>query len=269
MSEEKKELVKVESEQSIVKITKEDVKRYLAPSATDQEIGLFLMIAKSYNLNPFKREIHLIPFKDADGRIKHQTVVGYESYIKRAEHTGQLGGWKVWIEKDKAFIEIKRKDFSEVFKWEVDKSEFDKGFSSWKKMPNFMLKKVAIAQGFRLAFSEELGGMPYIPEEISETQASENLKKEEIKKDGEIVEEVEIEKPEILISEPQRKRLYAIWKSKGYSDGVIKKWLKVHYGTEHTKEIQREWYEQICYDIEKGLIPQNEEDIREKTAEEY
>jgi hypothetical protein len=29
-------------------------------------------------------------------------------------------------------------------------------------MPRFMLKKVAIGQAFRLAFPEELGGMPYM-----------------------------------------------------------------------------------------------------------
>ncbi len=33
----------------------------------------------------------------------------------------------------------------------------------WK----FMLKKVAMSQGFRLCFSEDLGGMPYAPEEMA------------------------------------------------------------------------------------------------------
>ena len=33
-------------------------------------------------------------------------------------------------------------------------------------MPEFMIKKVCIGQGFRLAFPNELGGLPYLQEEI-------------------------------------------------------------------------------------------------------
>jgi hypothetical protein len=51
-------------------------------------------------------------------------------------------------------------------------------------MPEFMTKKVAIGQGFRLAFPNELGGMPYLAEEITD-QKFEDLeqlqKKEEVK----------------------------------------------------------------------------------------
>ena len=47
-------------------------------------------------------------------------------------------------------------------------------------MPNFMLKKVAIAQGFRLAFPDELGGLPYLAEELPATAhiTSESLGKD-------------------------------------------------------------------------------------------
>ena len=47
-------------------------------------------------------------------------------------------------------------------------------------MPNFMLKKVAIAQGFRLAFPDELGGLPYLAEELPATAhiTSESLDKD-------------------------------------------------------------------------------------------
>lgn len=36
------------------------------------------------------------------------------------------------------------------------------------RMPKFMLRKVAIAQGFRLCFPDELGEMPYTADEITE-----------------------------------------------------------------------------------------------------
>lgn len=157
----------------------EDIKQYIAPNATDKELYFFINIAKSYGLNPFKREIHFAKYGNSPGQV----VVGYETYIKRAERTGKLDGWSVWIEKDdvgeKAVIEINRKDRSKPFRWEAYRDEFDKKQSTWKAMPRFMLKKVAISQGFRLAFPEEIGGMPYTPDEIN-GQSSENLPKGEV-----------------------------------------------------------------------------------------
>jgi phage recombination protein Bet len=144
----------------------DDIKKYIAPGATDKELFIFMNTAKAYGLNPMKREVYFIKYGQSPG----QTIVGYETYIKRAERTGKLDGWRVWMEKDdigqKAIIEIKRKDFSDPFRWEVYRNEFDKGQANWKTMGTFMLKKVAISQGFRLAFPDELGGMPYIPEEM-------------------------------------------------------------------------------------------------------
>ncbi len=157
-----------------VQISIEDIKKYIAPSATDKELFLFMGIAKAYGLNPLKREIHFVKrkHKEPDGRWVEvgTSIVGYEVYLKRAERTGKLDGWKCWIEKDnigeKAIVEIKRKDQTLPVRWEVYRKEFDTEKSTWLKMPTFMLKKVAIAQGFRMAFPDDLGGMPYIPEEM-------------------------------------------------------------------------------------------------------
>ena len=166
------EVVKYEGKApAIVEISIEDIKKFIAPNATDKELFMFMGIAKSYGLNPMKREIHFIKYGSSPG----QTVVGYETYLKRAEATGRLDGWECTTDGKKAFVTIYRKDRGKPFKWEVDRSEFDKGQSTWKAMPNFMLKKVAIAQAFRLCFPEELGGMPYMPEEINGA-TSEGLK---------------------------------------------------------------------------------------------
>jgi phage recombination protein Bet len=143
-----------------------DIKKYICPSATDKELFMFLGIARSYGLNPLKREIHFVKYGNNPASI----IVGYEVYLKRAEATGKLDGWKCWIEKDeigeKAVIEIKRKDQDIPVRWEVYRKEFDRQQASWKTMPMFLLKKVAISQGFRLAFPGDLGGMPYTAEEL-------------------------------------------------------------------------------------------------------
>jgi phage recombination protein Bet len=164
MSETKAMTIQDAKGQSVT-ITAQDVKNYICPKATDKEVFMFLNIAQSYQLNPFKREIHLVKYENAPASF----IVGYESYLKRAEHTGKLDGWKAWLADDgkKAYCKIWRKDHREAFEWEVDRAEFDTQKASWKKMPGFMLKKVCIAQAFRLAFPEDLGGMPYIAEEIT------------------------------------------------------------------------------------------------------
>jgi phage recombination protein Bet len=147
-----------------VKFTEDDMKNQFCPLATVKEIALGLNVVKSLKLNPFLREVHFIKYSQND---KMAIVVGYEVYLKRAERTGKLNGWTAGINKEDnvSWVKIWRKDWVEPFYWEVNLSEFDKKQSTWKQIPSFMGKKVAIAQGFRMCFPDELGGMPYTPEE--------------------------------------------------------------------------------------------------------
>ena len=147
-----------------INISNEDIKNLFCPLATQKEVALALGIVKGLNLNPFLKEVHFVKYSERD---RMAIIVGYEVYIKRAERTGKLNGWKAGLKKDEgvAWVEIRRKDWAEPFYWEVSLSEFDKKQSTWKQIPSFMGKKVAIAQGFRLCFPDELGGMPYTSEE--------------------------------------------------------------------------------------------------------
>lgn len=146
----------------------------LVNKLTPGEKSTFIAIAKAFNLNPFKREIHISKYGD-----KASIITGYEVYIKRAERTGLLDGWEcvttgsVQEGNLKAVLTIYRKDRSRPFIWEADYNEFVQKTSSgnvtqfWQKA-SFMIKKVALSQGFRLCFSDELGGMPYTREEMPE-----------------------------------------------------------------------------------------------------
>lgn len=159
-------LVTIENEKS--KALVETAGRYLANlgcNLQEKHRTQFLEICKHFNLNPFAREIYAIPYGN-----NFNIIVGYEVYIKRAEMSGQLAGWRAWTEGSgnelKGVIEIRRKDWQEPFRHEVHFCEYNQGNTMWKNKPRTMIQKVAIAQGFRMCFPCELGGMPYTSDEI-------------------------------------------------------------------------------------------------------
>lgn len=180
-------------------VTRDKVTQYLTAfglsnNLTAQETDQFVEICQAFQLNPFKREAYCIPYGEGDRR-KLSIITGFEVYLKRAERTNLLDGWKVWTEgkiqsrtvkkemkkrdggswfKDvtvwegdlKAVIEIYRKDRSRPFIHEVIFSEYAQDNDMWGGKPHTMIKKVAMAQGFRLCFPDEIGGMPYTADEL-------------------------------------------------------------------------------------------------------
>ncbi len=158
----------------------EKIKTYLrslnlASNLTQSEVTQFIEIAQGFGLNPFKREIYASKYGNS-----FSVIVGYETYIKRAERSGRLAGWQVVTEGGiddgslKAIITIHRNDFMHPFVHEVfyveyvQKTKEGRPTKFWSDKPYTMIKKVAMAQGFRLCFSDELGGMPYTAEELPE-----------------------------------------------------------------------------------------------------
>jgi len=163
-----------------IKITAEDITKYLCPTATPKEVYMALNIIKSSGLNPFKREVYIVKYSDNPCQI----LTGFEVYLKRADRSGKSGGFKVWTEGTipdmKACIEVYRKDWLKPLYHEVEYTEYcqykneyvDKKLVGktpnkfWKEKPKTMLKKVVISQAFRLAYPDELGGLPYTQEEM-------------------------------------------------------------------------------------------------------
>jgi len=135
------------------------------PNLQKHEYELGVKIANEFGLNPLKREIYLISYGS-----KLSIIIGYEVFLKRAERIGNLDGWKceTLVEDDDliARVTIHRKDRAFPFVWDVCLREYDQNNKMWKDKPRTMLKKVAIAQSFRLCFPEELGGLPYIADEM-------------------------------------------------------------------------------------------------------
>lgn len=155
----------------------------MSNNLNQNEFQQFVEIAQAFGLNPFKREIYASKYGES-----FSIIVGFETYIKRAERSGLLSGWHVetfgavnWQQIEQstllARITIHRKDFEHPFIHDVHFIEYvgrkrDGSVTKfWKEKPITMTKKVAIAQGFRMCFSDELGGMPYTTEEMSTMDA--------------------------------------------------------------------------------------------------
>ena len=176
-------------------ITEKELTSYLdvmglTPKLEEKEKLQFLNIAKSFGLNPFKREIFCTVY--GEGQYKQLSIItGYEVYIKRAERSGQLDGWNaittgsVATNDLKAIVTIYRKDRQHPFVWEVFYNECVQKTKSgavtkfWEKA-NFMTKKVGISQAFRLCFSDELGGMPYTSDEMQPEEITQDIAHEEV-----------------------------------------------------------------------------------------
>jgi phage recombination protein Bet len=151
----------------------------LAHELTEAERMQFISTCQAYGLNPWKREVYATVYGEGSYR-RFSVIVGYETYLKRAERTGRLDGWSSRIEGEgnsmKAVVEIHRRDWSqplvhEVFFVEaVQKKKDGTPTSFWSKMPRFQLKKVCISQAFRLCFPDELGGLPYDASEIPDAE---------------------------------------------------------------------------------------------------
>lgn len=183
----------------------------VAQKLNDEEKLQFVEIAQAYGLNPFKREIYCNTY--GEGQYRQTSIItGYEVYIKRAERTGKLNGWTVDVDGEgddmKATITVYRKDWDKPFKHVAFLPECiqyskktGKPNAIWAKMPRFMLRKVAIAQGFRLCFSDELGGMPYTADELPEPEK--DVKKTAAKSaavEAEVVDKEIYELPQDVVS---------------------------------------------------------------------
>jgi len=150
-------------------LTIQDIKNTYAKGATDGEFAVFLDACAANNLDPRKKEIYFVKYGASAGNV----IVGYPTYISRAERSGLLDGWSAELLRNNADaiiaarVTIHRKDWATPFTWTVERSEFDSNQSIWKKSPGFMLKKVCIAQAFRLCFPNELASMPYTSDELS------------------------------------------------------------------------------------------------------
>lgn len=238
---------------------------------TDQECLMFIAMCKYRDLNPWLREAYLIKY----GSYPASMVVGKEVFTKRAAKLKDCAGWEAGVILQDAkgeickrpgtcvlpgdlliggWAKIHRHNWKVALEHEVSMNEYAKRKKdgtlqdNWKNMPATMIRKVALVQALRDAFPEDLSGMY----DSAEMQVdSSHLKDEPIELEAEDLDEGTQEAENVdaprLISEAQRKRLFAI------AGGKVPLMVEVckRYGYESSKDIETKDYNAICEEVQK------------------
>jgi phage recombination protein Bet len=248
---------------------------------SQQELFFFMGICKSRGLNPFKKDAYLIKYSEDPAAV----VTSIDFYRSRARAKKDCTGWKSGIailtEGKKieyregnllldgetligGWFESKPTGWDEPLKHTVNLKPYIKKtkqgeitrFWSEDKQP-MMIQKVAEAQGLRKLWPDEFQQVYYEGEilaeerspdtEIAKLAIMEPQKKKPPEQDQPPQEHDE------LISDPQRKRFYAIAKGTGASEDQIKEWLYREYSIEHSKDIPKSLYDEICEKVKVDL----------------
>lgn len=174
-----------------IKLSSNVVKNYLVAGGgqvTDQEVKLFIALCSAQKLNPFIKEAYLIKYGSSPATM----VVSKDVYQKRADKHPDYKGKKAGIivldvngsidyrvgtfympaseNLVGGWCEVYRKD-REPERVEVSLDEYigkkkdGTVNSQWSGKPATMIRKVAVAQALREAFTTEFQGM-YIPDEM-------------------------------------------------------------------------------------------------------
>ena len=167
-------LVLYENNQQI-EISSDDIRKYIAPDLTEKEFWMFIQTARTFGLNPLKREIYAIKYGD-----KFSVITGYQVYLQRIIQADILEYWGVEIEKPDpknadtwiGVFTAKRKDWAKEFVWKVPMIEANKKQALWNTQKEFQLKKTTISQGCRMLAPDIVAGIPYTNEELGVEEES-------------------------------------------------------------------------------------------------
>jgi phage recombination protein Bet len=162
-----------------IKLTASDIVEYISTdsSVTEKEVFTFLNMCKYLKLNPFLKEIYLIKYKDSPATF----VISYQTLLKRAEENKNFQGYETEVKGEipnmTATAVVYRKDRSYPVKITVNYSEAVKTVldrqtkelrptNMWKSMPEWMLRKVALARALKEAFPSAIGNAEVSVSEI-------------------------------------------------------------------------------------------------------
>jgi phage recombination protein Bet len=166
------------------------IRDQIMPGASNDELMLFVQVASSRGLDPFRKHIYAVSRRSKEGNNwidKWSYQVSIDGLRLIAERSGRYEGqtlpqwcgpdgiWReVWLEdgppaaaKVGVYIKGAREPLYAIalYRTFVQKTREGEPTKFWKEMPEHMLAKVAESQALRKAFPEEAGGL-YTPEEM-------------------------------------------------------------------------------------------------------
>lgn len=194
----KNEIISAESNVPVYsgqQLTKKDIviiKETIAKGASDAELRMFLAICQRTGLDPFSRQIHLVPRWDSKlGKEVRIPQVGIDGFRVVAERAGSYAGSDDPTYGEEQELEVVDKksgkvtstikvpssakvtvykivqgvkcDFTSTVLFDEYYPGHQIGFM-WRSKPHTMLAKCAEAQALRKAFPMVLSGL-YVPEE--------------------------------------------------------------------------------------------------------
>jgi phage recombination protein Bet len=134
-----------------------------ARDCTDNEFLLLMQLAKTYQLDPFAKQIWAVKYGNNPAAI----FCGRDGFLAIAHRSGKFDGMESGTRKDGddliGWCRVYRKDMSRPFEVEVSLSEYSTGKNLWQTKPKTMIIKVAESHALRRAFG--ISGL-YSPEEI-------------------------------------------------------------------------------------------------------
>ena len=169
------------------------IRDQIMPGAADEELMLFVQVASSRGLDPFRKHIYAVSRKTknqqgqwVDKWSYQVSIDGLRLIAERSgryegqtlpQWCGQDGNWKdVWLANEPpaaAKVGVYLKGAREpvyaiaLYKTFVQLNKEGKPTKFWAEMPEHMLAKVAESQALRKAFPEEAGGL-YTTEEMQQ-----------------------------------------------------------------------------------------------------
>ena len=134
-----------------------------AKDCTENEFLLLMQLARTYQLDPFAKQIWAVKYGNNPAAI----FCGRDGFLAIAHRSGKFDGMESGTRKDGddliGWCKVYRKDMSRPFEVEVSLSEYSTGKNLWQTKPKTMIVKVAESHALRRAFG--ISGL-YAPEEI-------------------------------------------------------------------------------------------------------
>lgn len=163
-----------------VQLDAETVRRYIltgSGTATDADVAGFLALCRARGLNPLARDAYLVKYGDGPA----SAIVSKDYYIRTATAQPTFRGMRagvVVVTKDGELVEREGAlvggqterlvgGWAEVHdsRWDtpmkavVALSEYDSGKSLWRSKPATMVRKTAVVQALREAYSSAFAGL--------------------------------------------------------------------------------------------------------------